>query len=667
MGEAQAHQLIGQVLHDTYRIERLIGEGGMGAVYEAAHLRLVRRFAIKVLFPAVAAHPEALTRFRREAEITSALGHPHIVDVTDFYNMPDGTPYLVMELLDGEDLAGRLQRGPRLELREVASMLRQAASGLQAAHQQGIVHRDLKPSNIFLCRRGERDNFVKIVDFGISKVLSSQSAMTKTHAMMGTPFYMAPEQAEQRAAEVDVRTDVYAMGTILYEMLAGRPPFLADSIPSLLYLIVHKDPPSIRSVRADVPEAVEHVIQKAMRKLPGERYGSIGEVWRDFASALDMRDFDEPTEDRQTRWTRPEVPVVGGAVGRAEASELAATAGAGLEAVPTEQWKLEEPEEPEEDLLTEEWTARERGEAVSGPSQAALPATDRPSDIPSTIGAPVPLVRRKARAARADPPDAPGAADPARVSPGPVAGMSTLSSSVGEVRQPPRPRLGARRVVVIAALPVAVVAGAVMLGLYYRGNQQESEQAGSAGTRLQAAASSAPDWQTVGKTARTSPMQKLPAPKVPSPSPSSSQHARLGTPSRHPVPDGGGARRASSVARPGVRKPKPPPKPPNTTPVAKRSSRKPGAGWKDPFSAAHVKEPRVTAGMIYVLTMSEGDQLWANVYLDGKSRGQTPFLVKEVKPGPHIVEVRREGYQTQSKTVNLKPGQKLDVLFVLQR
>jgi eukaryotic-like serine/threonine-protein kinase len=194
--------LIGQVLHDTYRIDRLLGEGGMGAVYAASHLRLARRFAIKMLFPAVAEHPEAMARFKREAEVTSALGHPNIVEVIDFYHMPDGTPYLVMELLEGEDLGARLLRTGRLPLDEAASILRQATSGLQAAHQLGIIHRDLKPQNIFLCRRREGGSLVKVVDFGISKVLGSRSSMTKTHALLGTPNYMAPEprRSKKKAA-----------------------------------------------------------------------------------------------------------------------------------------------------------------------------------------------------------------------------------------------------------------------------------------------------------------------------------------------------------------------------------------------------------------------------------------------------------------------------------
>jgi len=277
---------IGQILQDTYRLERLIGMGGMGAVYEASHQRLSRGFAVKMLNPDVAENAEALERFRREAEITSGLGHPNILDVIDFNHTPDGAPYIIMELLDGEDLATRKKRLGRLGLHQVASIFKQAASALQAVHDNGIVHRDLKPQNIFLCNSQGRDDFVKVVDFGVSKILGSQSPLTRTHALLGTPFYMAPEQAEERAAEVDFRTDMYAMATIVYELLAGRPPFTGDSIPALLYRIVQQEPAPLQTLQPDVPLPVDAVIQQALSKRPGDRFGSMDEFWREFAAAI---------------------------------------------------------------------------------------------------------------------------------------------------------------------------------------------------------------------------------------------------------------------------------------------------------------------------------------------------------------------------------------------
>jgi serine/threonine-protein kinase len=294
---AAASETGGQILHDTYRLERLIGEGGMGKVYEAAHLRLKRRFAVKVLSPVVATLPEAVARFRREGEVTSALGHPHIIDVVDSHITSDGQPYIVMELLDGESLGSRLARPPALALREAAEIVRQAASALHAAHGLGVVHRDLKPENVFLCRRSE-GIFVKVLDFGISKVLGSQSMLTAASVIMGTPSYMAPEQAEGRIAEIDARTDIFALGAILYEMLAGRPPFLGESITAVLYQTVHQEPIPLRELQPLVPAAVERVVARALAKRPSERYGTALELAEDLARALAPRPVVAPPSPR---------------------------------------------------------------------------------------------------------------------------------------------------------------------------------------------------------------------------------------------------------------------------------------------------------------------------------------------------------------------------------
>ena len=263
---------LGLVLHNTYRLDRVIGTGGMGAVYLASHARLKRRFAVKLLFEEVAAYPESLARFRREAEICSELGHPNIVEVIDFNFTEDGAPYIVMELLEGEDLGARLKRDERPEPHWIAGIVEQAASALVAAHTQGVIHRDLKPQNIFIAVKGNRQDVVKIVDFGISKVLGSASVMTRTTATMGTPWYMAPEQAEGRAQEADPRTDIYAMGTIVYEMLYGRPPFTGDSIPTVLYKIVHESPDLTAT---SVPGLMSCAVAKALAKKPEDRFQTI--------------------------------------------------------------------------------------------------------------------------------------------------------------------------------------------------------------------------------------------------------------------------------------------------------------------------------------------------------------------------------------------------------
>jgi len=278
-------QLIGQVLQETYRIERLLGRGGKGEVYLASHLRLPRRFAVKVLFPHNAYKKEEVLRFRREAEVVSALGHPHIIEVIDFNHTPWGAPYIVMEYLEGEDLSARLQRVTTLPLAEMGVMLKQVCSALQAAHAKGIIHRDLKPSNIFLCRKADQEDYIKVVDFGLSKVWGASVAVTDGRLAIGTPRYMAPEQAIGRSSEADARTDVFSLGAIMFRMLTGELPFIGESIQALLNAIVFLDPPLVTEVVANVPESVARVVDQALRKRPEDRFQSMEELWSAFEEA----------------------------------------------------------------------------------------------------------------------------------------------------------------------------------------------------------------------------------------------------------------------------------------------------------------------------------------------------------------------------------------------
>lgn len=282
-----AASFIGQTFNGMYKIVRPIGTGGMGAVFEATHTRLQnKRYAVKMLHASIAQDAEVFQRFRREAEIATELGHPHIVEVHDFNITPEGAPYMVMEFLDGEDLAGRLaKRGP-LTVDVMARIVAEVCSGLDAAHNAGIVHRDLKPQNIFLCRRLGRDDFVKIVDFGVSKVRDSASVVTRDHTLMGTPFYMSPEQADGLVQQIDSRTDIFAMGAIMWEMLVGRMAFEAPTISGAMYKVVHVDPPEVHTLRPDVPPAVSLVLRRAMAKEKELRYASVVELSHDFANAL---------------------------------------------------------------------------------------------------------------------------------------------------------------------------------------------------------------------------------------------------------------------------------------------------------------------------------------------------------------------------------------------
>jgi serine/threonine-protein kinase len=267
----------GVVVAETYEITRLLGQGGMGAVWEAKHLRLPgKRVVIKVLLFG-ATDATMLARFRREAEIGSRLGHPNIVQVLDFNNLPDGTPYIVLELLQGESLASRLLRGP-LPLEQVKSIVTQVGSALAAAHREGVVHRDLKPDNVFLCPTdlgGEVRDVVKVLDFGISKIRGSNTVLTQDAALLGTPQYMAPEQATGRNDEIDARTDVFAFGAMTFEMLAGKPPFTGDTLAAVIHAIVYTATPPLATLATETPQAIVAAVERAMEKNRDARFPDV--------------------------------------------------------------------------------------------------------------------------------------------------------------------------------------------------------------------------------------------------------------------------------------------------------------------------------------------------------------------------------------------------------
>ena len=269
----------------AYRVTRLIGRGGMGAVYEAAHLRLPKRFAVKFLQRDLPKDKEAFARFQREAEIASSLGNRHIAEVVDFNAMPDGSPYMVMEYLEGEDLSTRLRTSGRVALARAVDLCGQITSGLGAAHKRGIVHRDLKPENIFLCPSDDGTDFVKLLDFGISKIRGAQKTITGDMMMLGTPAYMSPEQARGDVKNIDERTDVYALGAVMFETLSGRPAFDGESVYAILMKISSEMPQALHELVGDVPGEVDAVLRRAMAKSPAERQPNVAEFWKQFKDA----------------------------------------------------------------------------------------------------------------------------------------------------------------------------------------------------------------------------------------------------------------------------------------------------------------------------------------------------------------------------------------------
>jgi serine/threonine-protein kinase len=280
---------LGTVLGESYRLTRLIGTGGMGSIYEAAHTSAGKRVAVKVMAREMVAYPEALARFRREVKVTSALEHPHIVHVVDFGVSPTGEPYLVMEYLEGEDLDRRLERDKRVAIDTAVPIVKQVASALAVAHAEGIVHRDLKPGNVFLTKVPKHEVFVKVVDFGISKVLkTSVTKLTMTRAVFGTPEYMAPEQAAGQIDWIDHRSDQWSLAAVSWQMLSGHLPFWKPDVQSLLNQVVAGAPnPLPAADAARITPELRQVLDRALSKRREDRFPTINAFARAFEAAAE--------------------------------------------------------------------------------------------------------------------------------------------------------------------------------------------------------------------------------------------------------------------------------------------------------------------------------------------------------------------------------------------
>ena len=286
----------------NYRLDKILGRGGMGTVYSGEHIYIKKPVAVKILHPQFARYPEAVNRFLREARAASSINHPNIVDVTDFGLLQDSTVYFVMEFLEGKSLEDVIEREGAVELHRALNVANQISLALEAAHHAGVIHRDLKPDNIFLLQKpGRRDlvrlasdktwttereqtfDFVKVLDFGIAKTLVPDELVAETvqGAVFGTPEYMSPEAA--RGEDVDHRADVYSLGVILFDMLCGRPPFEAPQSSEVLHMHIHQKPPSPREFapHREITESAERVILRAMQKDANKRYQTMADFRRD--------------------------------------------------------------------------------------------------------------------------------------------------------------------------------------------------------------------------------------------------------------------------------------------------------------------------------------------------------------------------------------------------
>jgi serine/threonine-protein kinase len=282
--------LIGQTVDGKYRVRAILGEGGMGSVFEAEHAAIGRIVAMKVLHPAQATKTVAVKRFHQEARAAGGIGHPNICEVFDFGTLGDGSPYLVMERLKGETLASRISQEGGLPFIDVIEAVTQVLSGLAAAHERGILHRDIKPENVFLAERAGYPPIAKLLDFGVSKVVAGTPSdeweddhtdLTKTGMVMGTPYYMSPEQA-RGDRNLDRRVDIYACGILMYESLTGQRPFVAKNYNSLLVQILQGNATPPRALRSNIPIALEQITLKAMSKNRDDRY----QTAQDFSRAL---------------------------------------------------------------------------------------------------------------------------------------------------------------------------------------------------------------------------------------------------------------------------------------------------------------------------------------------------------------------------------------------
>ncbi|MCC7537817.1 MAG: protein kinase [Deltaproteobacteria bacterium] len=327
--------LIGTTVGGRYRVIRVLGEGGMGVVYEAEHTVIEKRVALKVLRPDFSARPDVVERFRQEAKSASRIGHENIIDISDFGETNDGASFFVMEMLAGRDLAHAIAETTVIPLARAIPILIQCCKALGAAHAKGIVHRDMKPENVFLTAREGNPEFVKIVDFGIAKMSdldhpgSGGKKLTKTGMIFGTPEYMSPEQAAGRPP--DHRVDIYALGVIAFEMFAGRVPFVGDTFMAILTQHITVQPPEIREVypATDCPPALEAVIRRAMAKDPRDRQSSMAELAQQILAAVEdvmPGQFRGPTHIPAPAVQGGAAPTQVPALGAATAADARATA-----------------------------------------------------------------------------------------------------------------------------------------------------------------------------------------------------------------------------------------------------------------------------------------------------------------------------------------------------
>ena len=631
-----ADGLIGQTLGGTYRITRSIGRGGMGVVYEAVNVRIERRFAVKVLRVSRSDDQDNFDRFEREARIGSRLGHENIVQVIDFNHTEDGSPFLVMEMLEGTDLSEVLRKGRRLPLARAGNIFRQVGQALAAAHAEKVVHRDLKPENIFLCKRPAGGELAKVLDFGISKVMDSSTMLTRGSAVMGTPNYMSPEQARGKIELIDHRTDILAMGTILHQMLTGQLPHRAPDALSVLYQVVDNDLPPLERFRPGLPPGLQEVVSRATHKDRELRYDSVEQMVASLATAMGDRWRDALMQEVGD-------PLLGYSLDPSAANPELAEADTLDEPSPTASTQLSD-----DGLQPPDAPADADVNGIDS-SEATVLAKDR-------VGKPETLKpAEKEEEGEGEEKEEGEEARPSGI----------LDSEVF-----PPPSGGLRRLV----LPGGMAALILTAGALFYASAVEEDKAPAAAmnearpaaapTRPSAAVSSLPD----GALAAAAPdLMRAPIPPKPDP-------AQASTPATSRFLEVLTAPEGAEILLDGKSMGKAPlrgdflDEGEHVVKVRKKGY----AGAKQRVAAG--KEParlslrlRPLPATIRVSSLHAGKLIKATVYLDGKKVDQTPAALKGITPGRHELKLVREGFKPRVREVDLRPGQLLSLALGLEK
>jgi serine/threonine-protein kinase len=277
MGPREDEILEGEILAGKYRAERVLGSGAMGVVVRVTHVATSQVLALKYLRPSVARDPQATARFLREAEAAGRIQNPHVVRISDVGTVASGVPYLVMEYLEGVTLEARLKAGPPLDVATACDFALQACEGLAAAHATGVIHRDIKPANLTLCPREEQSELLKILDFGVSKIVDETQGLTRTQTALGSPLYMSPEQMRS-ARNADARADQWSLGAVIYRMLTGKLPFYASSLPRVCILVMEGSFAPINTLCPDLPTPLVDAVERCLKVEPNERHADVADL-----------------------------------------------------------------------------------------------------------------------------------------------------------------------------------------------------------------------------------------------------------------------------------------------------------------------------------------------------------------------------------------------------